>query len=157
MRDCKFLEFPYTGNHEACEIVTSIKTALEMYTNQDIGKPYFFLRDIFSSAQRNIDIPPSSNYLERFAIHRDSYNYFEVMRDKNQHLLHELDLTEDDHALLINIFYEDLIFCAKSRIFSGRKINFFEKLFEIYRSSGFPCGWKGSSSPRKGSFVIFSK
>lgn len=157
MRDYKFLGSAYIGNNETCEIVTNIKIALEMYTNQDIGRPYFFLQDVFSSAQRNIDIPPSSNFLEKFAIHRDSFNYFEVMKSNNQHLMHELNLTEDDHAFLINIFYEDLIFCAKSRIFSGRKIDFFEKLFEIYQSSGFPCGWKGSSSPRKGNFVIFSK
>lgn len=90
-------------------------------------------------------------------MHRDASNYFEVMKRNNHHLLHELDLTEDDYAFLINIFYEDLIFCTKSRIFVGRKIDFFEKLFEIYQSSGFPCGWKGSSSPRKGNFVIFSK
>ena len=59
MRDNKFLSTIYKGSDKNTEIVTNINRALEIYTDQDIKKPYYFLQDIFSSAQKKIT-PPST-------------------------------------------------------------------------------------------------
>lgn len=157
MRDNTFLSTIYKGSDKNTEIVTNIHRALEIYTDQDTKKPYYFLQEIFSSAQKKIEIPPPPNYLEKFAIHRDSENYYEKIINNNKHLIMELGIDDDDYEFLINIFYEDLLFCAKSRLFSEEKIDFFERVFKIYKSSGFPCGWKSSSNPNKGSFLVYSK
>lgn len=45
-------------------------------------------------------------------------------------------------------FYEEIVAdlnnCAISRAVNGKdETNFFEKLFEIYKAGGLPCGWQG--------------
>ncbi|MEK5029636.1 hypothetical protein [Paenibacillus sp. FSL M7-1046] len=37
----------------------------------------------------------------------------------------------------------DLYKCAINRLINGKKDNFYEKLFHIYQSGGWPCGWEG--------------
>ena len=39
--------------------------------------------------------------------------------------------------------YNDLIDCIKVRAIIGEKDNFFEKIFQVYLSGGWPCGWDG--------------
>jgi len=157
MRDGKFLGGIYKNNDKYTEIIKNIHKALEIYADQDIKIPYYFLPDIFNSAQGEIKIPTPPNQLENFAMHRDLENYYEKIKTNNKHLMIDLNLDDDEYDFLTNIFYEDLVACAKARLFSEEKINFFEKLFKIYESSGFPCGWKGGNNPNNGDFVIFSK
>lgn len=40
--------------------------------------------------------------------------------------------------------YNDLINCIKVRAILGKSNHFFEKIFEIYLSGGWPCGWEGN-------------
>ena len=39
--------------------------------------------------------------------------------------------------------YNDIINCIKARAILGKNNDFFEKIFEIYLSGGWPCGWEG--------------
>lgn len=47
-----------------------------------------------------------------------------------------LDITEEVEG--------DLTMCALNRVINGKTNNFYERLFEIYKSGGWPCGWSGS-------------
>ncbi|AAK78328.1 hypothetical protein BJV85_003671 [Clostridium acetobutylicum] len=40
--------------------------------------------------------------------------------------------------------YNDLMNCIKVRAILGKKNYFFEKIFQIYLSGGWPCGWEGN-------------
>ena len=44
-------------------------------------------------------------------------------------------------------FYDDIVAefknCAVNRAINGKTDNFYEKIFEIYKSGGLPCGWDG--------------
>lgn len=40
--------------------------------------------------------------------------------------------------------YSDLINCIKTRAIEGKDNFFFEKIFEVYSSGGWPCGWEGN-------------
>ncbi len=45
---------------------------------------------------------------------------------------------------LIDDMDADLSNCILSRVVLGTQSRFFEMMFEIYRSGGWPCGWEGS-------------
>lgn len=47
----------------------------------------------------------------------------------------------------------DLTMCALNRLVNGKTNNFYEKVFEIYKEGGWPCGWKGTYP--KGEFIVF--
>lgn len=34
--------------------------------------------------------------------------------------------------------------CALNRLVNGKTDNFYEKIFEVYKQGGWPCGWKGT-------------
>ncbi|WP_121616340.1 cytoplasmic protein [Virgibacillus halodenitrificans] len=38
----------------------------------------------------------------------------------------------------------DLTMCALNRLVNGKIDNFYERIFEIYKQGGWPCGWKGA-------------
>ncbi|MED0868006.1 cytoplasmic protein [Bacillus spizizenii] len=38
----------------------------------------------------------------------------------------------------------DLYKCAINRLVNGNKDNLFEKMFQVYKSGGWPCGWRGT-------------
>lgn len=156
MMDGKFISQPYFGNIPVAEVIHDIRIGFEIYTNQDIKRPYYFLPDLISEKRRDIKIPPPPNQLEEFARHRDESNYYNIIRKNNSHLKSDLKLNEEDFNFLTNIIYEDLIVCAKARLFSKKRVPFFDDLFEVYKTQGFPCGWKGIEK-NKGKLVIFSR
>ncbi|MCY8913690.1 cytoplasmic protein [Bacillus atrophaeus] len=47
----------------------------------------------------------------------------------------------------------DLYKCAINRLVNGKKDNLFEKMFQVYKSGGWPCGWDGTYP--KGKLVAF--
>ena len=47
----------------------------------------------------------------------------------------------------------DLTMCALNRLVNGKTNNFYEKVFELYKEGGWPCGWKGTYP--KGEFIVF--
>lgn len=47
----------------------------------------------------------------------------------------------------------DLTMCALNRLVNGKTNNFYEKLFEVYQSGAWPCGWEGQYP--KGNIIAF--
>jgi len=48
----------------------------------------------------------------------------------------------------------DLRNCAINRAINGDTDNFYERIFDIYRAGGFPCGWAGDY-PGKGNLMAY--
>lgn len=48
----------------------------------------------------------------------------------------------------------DLSCILKSRAINGLTNNLFEKMFQVYKDGGWPCGWKGDYP--KGQMIVFS-
>ncbi|NKI21372.1 hypothetical protein HFN20_09080 [Paenibacillus dendritiformis] len=48
----------------------------------------------------------------------------------------------------------DLRNCALNRAVNGQNDNFYEKVFQIYKAGGFPCGWKGDY-PQSGIIIAY--
>ncbi|MBA4538225.1 cytoplasmic protein [Bacillus aquiflavi] len=58
----------------------------------------------------------------------------------------------------IDIFEEivgDLYMCALNRLVNGKVGNLYEKIFEIYKLGGWPCGWGGGKYP-EGKIIVYS-
>ncbi|KHD35381.1 hypothetical protein NL50_13810 [Clostridium acetobutylicum] len=49
----------------------------------------------------------------------------------------------DSYSKFFESVVVDLKNCAVNRSVNGRAINFYEKMFKIYQTGGFPCGWDG--------------
>ncbi|PDY46418.1 cytoplasmic protein [Bacillus pseudomycoides] len=56
----------------------------------------------------------------------------------------------------IEIFEEvmvDLHMCALNRLVNGKTDNFYERIFEVYKHGGWPCGWKGEYP--EGNMIVY--
>lgn len=83
-----------------------------------------------------------SDYRERAKRIR-SINIPEV--DEIQYTAEALQLEEE--------IYTDLLLCIRCRMIRGDKNEFFEKMFEIYKLGGWPCGWNGKYP--EGNFITY--
>lgn len=57
----------------------------------------------------------------------------------------------------IDIFEEiigDLHMCALNRLVNGKVDNFYERIFEVYKLGGWPCGWEGEYP--EGRVIVYS-
>ncbi|CAG9614816.1 hypothetical protein BACCIP111899_04049 [Bacillus rhizoplanae] len=57
----------------------------------------------------------------------------------------------------IDVFEEivgDLHMCALNRLVNGKTDNFYERIFEIYKLGGWPCGWEGKYP--QGRMIVYS-
>ncbi|EIT84460.1 hypothetical protein A374_15082 [Fictibacillus macauensis ZFHKF-1] len=57
----------------------------------------------------------------------------------------------------IDIFEEiigDLHMCALNRLVNGKVNNFYERIFEVYKLGGWPCGWEGEYP--QGRIIVYS-
>lgn len=59
----------------------------------------------------------------------------------------------DEFSDAFNEIFSDFLNIAINRAVNGNKNNFHEKLFEIYKAGGWPCGWEGSYP--KGKIVAY--
>jgi hypothetical protein len=57
---------------------------------------------------------------------------------------------------LANNILSELMWCAENRAFNGPTDNFWERLFRLYRTGFWPCGWQGVF-PRPGKFVTYRR
>lgn len=59
-----------------------------------------------------------------------------------------------DEALQIEEeIYTDLLLFIRYKMIGGYKKEFFEKMFEIYKLGGWPCGWNGKYP--EGNFIVY--
>lgn len=80
-------------------------------------------------------------------VYNDGSKYSEV-DSKLSGILDELDREiriqlDQQHKELLDDIVSDLKGCLYSRAVLGKNNNFFENVFMIYQSGGWPCGWKG--------------
>ena len=60
-------------------------------------------------------------------------------------------------AQYIDVFEEiigDLHMCALNRLVNGKVDNFYERIFDIYKLGGWPCGWEGEYP--EGRMIVYS-
>lgn len=58
-------------------------------------------------------------------------------------VLRDLPSNLENRDLIADFIAGDMLDCAQSRIAFGRSGNFWDKVFEIYKSGGMPVGWSG--------------
>lgn len=63
-----------------------------------------------------------------------------VLSEMSREILSQLD---QQHKEFFDNIVSDLKGCLYSRAVLGRSNKFFENIFNIYQSGGWPCGWKG--------------
>jgi hypothetical protein len=68
----------------------------------------------------------------------DLYDFFS---DRNNY---SNDFLSFDYIDINEEVEGDLTMCALNRLVNGKTDNFYEKIFEIYKQGGWPCGWKGT-------------
>lgn len=60
---------------------------------------------------------------------------------------------------VLSDFFDDVVAdlknCAVNRAINGKTNNFFDKIFEIYKASGFPCGWSGDYPDPEGRIIAY--
>lgn len=68
-------------------------------------------------------------------------NYQEYNKQINKIKIPDIHVEEGmDDSVYSEISYE-LLLCAKARFVCGYTNIFFEKLFKVYKTGGWPCGW----------------
>lgn len=60
----------------------------------------------------------------------------------------------EDYSDFFENITVDLRNCAINRAINGDGENFYEQIFKIYKSGGFPCGWDGEY-PEEGKIIAF--
>lgn len=54
------------------------------------------------------------------------------------------NVTKHLEAEVLDDVYGDLINCIRTRAIVGKKNHLYEKIFEVYLSGGWHCGWSGN-------------
>ena len=65
-----------------------------------------------------------------YEVFSDNYNYYQ-------------EFISIDHINILEEVERDLEMCALNQLVNGKLDNFYEKVFEVYKMGGWPCGWKG--------------
>jgi hypothetical protein len=101
------------------------KNGEKQYTWSDIRE--LEMSDVYSLAYKRTDYKSFTDNL---------YGVNELI-EKSLYIDPEYEIVWDD-------VYSDLINCAKTRAIQGKDNKFFEKIFEVYKAGGWPCGWEGN-------------
>lgn len=159
VRSGDFLKGPYKGFLDEERLITDAKKAIEIYTDQDVEPPLYFLLDITQDASG--DIPYGDD--EKLRELKISLIEFEEQIDFHSLILNRLGhlqeskINKSEMALLADAIGSDLFLCAKARLLIEDSHPYFERIFDIYKNQGFPCGWIGGDNSREGDFLIYSK
>ncbi len=133
---------------------------------------------------KSIVITNEYSDIERYAFDElygeDEYTWSDIRQLENSEVkgkLYELDAEskpeglEDLTEVIADIlresmpeeysdFFENVVVdlknCAINRAVNGKLDNFYETILQIYKSGGFPCGWKGNY-PDEGQIIAYYK
>lgn len=105
---------------------------LEYKMNSEEGYSWTDIRELVMS-KVNEDKYLMENYKE----FNKKIDDFELLISKNLKIAKEYRETLDDA-------YADIVNCAICRAIYGKNDGFFEKLYNVYKSGGWPCGWEGN-------------
>ena len=138
-----------------------INRALENYKNQDVDKPLYFLPDIVSDAAGEIPVVPKDAELldlkYQLIEYEEQEDFYQILFKRLKGLKKEIPLKEAQLKLIANMVSDDLYYCAKARLLMKDGHPFFERMFEVYKNQGLPCGWRGGRVWGKGDFLIYSR
>ncbi|BFO56699.1 hypothetical protein [Acidovorax sacchari] len=151
----------YAGDGFPALMLDDMGTALERYTNQDVEPPDHFLLDITADAAGEIPANPEIKEfsgLKRSLVEYDEQeDFYEIILRKISTVSEDLEINAAQSRLLADAISGDLYKCAEARLCLERSHPYFERVFEIYKNQGFPCGWRGGDNWRDGDFYIYSR
>ena len=105
---------------------------LEYKMNSEDGYSWVDIRELVMS-KVNEDKYSMENYKE----FNKKIDDFESLIRKDLKIAKEYRETWDDA-------YADIVNCAICRAIYGQNDSLFEKLYNVYKSGGWPCGWEGN-------------
>lgn len=151
----------YAGAGPPGLMLNDMRAALERYTNQDVEPPDHFLLDITADAAGEIpmksEIKELSELKRKLVEYDEQEDFCEIVLRKISSASEDLEINAVQSRLLADAISGDLYKCAEARLCLKRSHPYFERVFEIYKNHGFPCGWRGGDNWRDGDFYIYSR
>lgn len=151
----------YTGAEFSGLMLNDMSVALEHYTNQDVEPPDHFLLDITADAAgeipENPEIKEFSGLKRSLVEYDEREDFYEIILKKVSTVSGDLEINAAQSRLLADAISGDLYKCAEARLCLERSHPYFERVFEIYKNQGFPCGWRGGDNWRDGDFYIYNR
>ncbi|WCM89479.1 hypothetical protein [Acidovorax sp. NCPPB 3576] len=155
------LQSSYRGEISIDEMYFDIKAALKNYTNQDVKPPKYFLTDITEDASGDIPAVMGDERLMdlkyKLIEYEEQEDFYQILLDRCNFLKNEIQIKPKDIELIADAMSGNLYLCAESRLLIPGAHLYFERLFEVHKLQGFPCGWKGGKKWQKGDFLIYSR
>ncbi|MDS0526594.1 hypothetical protein NNC19_12955 [Clostridium sp. SHJSY1] len=100
-----------------------------------IENEYFTWQDIKDLQMANVK--------EEVYKYEDYKSINEKLREIGIKDISEIILSNECEEILDDV-YSDLVNCIKTRAIARQSNFLFEKIFEVYLSGGWPCGWEGN-------------
>ncbi|WP_166243407.1 hypothetical protein [Paenibacillus turpanensis] len=139
-------ESPKVKAPENLTVVNSIDEAKKTSLVEVFGEDEFTWSDI-----RQLEMGKVKGKLYRL----DQSQKPEGLEDLTERISNELGEHIPDW---LSDFFENVVVdlrnCAVNRAINGTENNFYDQIYKIYQSGGFPCGWNGNY-PEEGNIMAF--
>jgi len=109
--------------------------------NSENGYSWVDIRELVMS-----DVNGDKYKIKNYNEFKKKINYIELTIEKNLNIDKKYEETWDDA-------YADIVNCAICRAIYGKNNSLFEKLYNVYKSGGWPCGWEGDFP--EGKLIVF--
>ncbi|MFJ8526922.1 cytoplasmic protein [Bacillus sp. NPDC094106] len=127
------------------EVIHDFNIAQELAWSQDLDMVQIVWDDIKSEESANV---LEGTYNPSMETQKDMlYEVFSNVQNYSQDFI---------SISYIDIFEEverDFEMCALNRLVNGKTDNFYERIFNVYKLGGWPCGWKGEYP--KGKMIVY--
>lgn len=155
------LQGAYRGKISAENFCYDVKSALENYTNQDVKPPKYFLTDITEDASGDIpaliDDEKLMGLKYKLIEYEEQEDFYQILLGRCKSLKNEMPIKPKEIELIADAMSGNLYLCAESRLLIPKYHPYFERLLEVHKSQGFPCGWRGGKNWQEGDFLIYSR
>lgn len=118
------------------EVINDFGEAQNFAWSQDLNEDYTVWEYVKSVESENI-VEKVYN-LDFASLQDELYEYF------GNHINNANDFLPFDYIDINEEVEGDLTMCALNRLVNGKTDNFYERIFDIYKQGGWPCGWKGA-------------
>lgn len=154
------LQGAYHGKISAENFYYDVKSALKNYINQDVKPPKYFLTDITEDASGDIPGILDEKVMElkyKLIEYEEQEDFYQILLARCKSLKNEIPINSKEIELIVDAMSGNLYLCAESRLLLPNYHPYFERLLEVHKSQGFPCGWQGGKNWQKGDFLIYSR
>ncbi|WBW96127.1 hypothetical protein [Oceanirhabdus sp. W0125-5] len=114
---------------------------LQYEINSEKGYSWVDLRELVMS-----EVYEEKYRIENYQEFQEEMNEFKRLLDKNLKI-------SDEYIDSLDDVYSDLSDCIICRGLYGKNNSIFEKMYYIYKSGGWPCGWSGNYP--EGKLIVF--